>query len=132
MEYKKEDREGSGYLWRENTAEVIEKGTFTLNGRVRYGGIIKSKNSNGEDKLEFFECIAVGIKRLRMAHHIQVLVLESLMKTIHQLKKKIYLSSAKFYTQGRYLYKTRKNRNRIALDYCSNVVSSNDRNKIRK
>lgn len=59
MEYKKEDREGSGYLWRENTAEIIEKGTFTLNGRVRYGGIIKSKNSNGEDKLEFFECIGL-------------------------------------------------------------------------
>ena len=61
MEYKKEDREGSGYLWRENSSDstVIEKGTFTLNGRVRYGGIIKSKNNDGQEKLEFFECIGL-------------------------------------------------------------------------
>mgnify|MGYP003146057455 FL=1 len=61
MEYKKEDREGSGYLWREseNNAQIIEKGTFTLNGRVRYGGMIKSRNRDGQEKLEFFECIGL-------------------------------------------------------------------------
>lgn len=61
MEYKKEDREGSGYLWRESegNAVIIEKGTFTLNGRSRYGGIIKSRNRDGKEKLEFFECIGL-------------------------------------------------------------------------
>lgn len=59
MDKKEYDNEKSGYLWHEVDAEVVRKGTYTVGGKKRYGGIMKSKNNKGEDKYEFFECVGL-------------------------------------------------------------------------
>ena len=53
------DNEKKGYLWHETNAQVLRKGTYTINGKKRYGGILKSQNNKGEDKYEFFECVGL-------------------------------------------------------------------------
>ena len=52
-------KEGNGTLFRENKCTVHRKGSWLLNGRKRYGGILESTNDKGEKKYELFECVGL-------------------------------------------------------------------------
>ena len=54
-----DDKEKTGYLWHEVSTKVLRKGTWTINGQKKYGGVLVSKNSAGEDKYELFECVGL-------------------------------------------------------------------------
>ncbi len=49
-------KEGTGTLWHDNETVVHRKGSFLINGKKRYGGILESTNDQGEKKYEFFVC----------------------------------------------------------------------------
>ena len=54
-----DDNEKTGYLWHETNTQVLRKGTWTINGKKKYGGVLISKNNAGEDKYELFECVGL-------------------------------------------------------------------------
>ena len=61
-EDRKYDDEKRGFFRHENNAEVLRKGSFTIDGKKYYGAIIKSENNKGETKYEFL--MSLGLLHL--------------------------------------------------------------------